>query len=407
MKKWLIILFIIFGMGFISTAVLAGRVYYQDLKIYTDYDKKELESAALKNIYIKSSIPIEIYPTTGTPYVEFNQTFTDLMGAAPEYELNVDIKGESTYIDVNIIKDTFIWLGVKESTAQLSIYLPQSTINRLNIEDQNYYSYSRRDKQVINLEGINVNELDVSMSTGEFILDGNYGKINISSRGKITLNSKSPAQVYINQTMNQYLSGQFEKINITNNHGGNIVVDSTLPCQINMDIYNGEIDLKGNYSKVKINGEGNNIDLRSDTISQLFTEGYYNTIIANGPFENLDFNENRSKIEIKSTITPNKFSMGRESEGNDVSLTLPSNIPGFKVKYLSNYATSADDFDYYLENVFNSRNLQSDFELVKGKTSDNELVYSYGDGSLAITLEINDDNTLEIIDGGYSSSTVE
>lgn len=180
MKKWLIILSVIFSIGFISSAVLAGRVYYQDLKNYTDYDRKGLEIEALKNIYITSSVPVEIYPTTGAPYVEFNQTFTDLVGAAPEYELDVELKGENTYIELNEIKEIFLWLGIKESKAQLSIYLPQSTINRLNIQNNNHFSY-RDNKQVINLEGINVNELVADMNEAEFILNGDYKKVKISA----------------------------------------------------------------------------------------------------------------------------------------------------------------------------------------------------------------------------------
>ena len=54
MKKWLITLSIIVVLGTISSATLAGHVYYNELKTYEDYDKKDLSLENLKSIYIKS-----------------------------------------------------------------------------------------------------------------------------------------------------------------------------------------------------------------------------------------------------------------------------------------------------------------------------------------------------------------
>lgn len=404
MKKWLIILSIIFGISFISTAILAGRVYHEDLQVYTDYDKQELEVTGLKNIYIKSSIPIEVYPTAEKPYVEFNQKFSDIIGAAPEYELNVSKKGESTYIELNETKGIYFWLGVKDNQAQLSVYLPQSTINRLNIQDDGYVSSYRREKQVINLEGINVNELDVYTDIGEFILDGNYQKINISSRGSISLNSKSPAQVYINESMDQYLMGEFEKIKVINNRGTDIIIDSNSPSQVEINNNNGRIDLKGNYSKVKVEGDDNDLDLRSDSICQLVTNGYNNTMIANGPFKEISLDEYRTEAEIKTTIVPNKLNLSRHAEDNTINLTLPSNTPGLQVKYFTDYYMEEDDFEYYVEKILNNNSLSSDFELVQERTKENQLTFTYGNGALTITLNGNRNNTLQIVDGGYSSN---
>ena len=53
MKKWLITLSIVALLGVISSATLAGHVYYNELKTYEDYDKKELSEKALQNIYIQ------------------------------------------------------------------------------------------------------------------------------------------------------------------------------------------------------------------------------------------------------------------------------------------------------------------------------------------------------------------
>lgn len=401
MKKWLIVLSIICGASFISTAVLAGRVYYEELEVYTDYDKRELETSALNNIYINSSIPIEIYPTTGKPYVEFNQTFSDIMGMAPEYELMVSKKNDSTYIELKEIKDVLFWFGVREHKAQLSIYLPQSTINRLSIQDYGYVNYGR-EKPIINLEGINVNELDVSTQVGEFILDGNYQKINISSGGSIRLNSKSPAEVSINETMDQHLTGEFKKVKIAEQYSSNITIDSNLASQVEINSSHGQIDLRGNYSEVELEGSSNNLDLRSDSLCELVTSGDNNTITANGPFKGMNFNEQDTHLEVKTTTVPDRLNFGQESRDNEINLTFPSNIPGFKVKYYTEYY-GEEEFEHYVNEMISRGDLRSDFELAKEKTKENELVFTHGNGALIMTLNT-EMNTLQIIDGGYTSN---
>lgn len=404
MKKWLVILAIIFTAGFVSSAVFAGRIYYKDLKVYTDYDKKELQQSALTNVYINSSVPIEIYPTADKPYAEFNQTFTDIIGAAPEYELNIETKGDSTYIELNQTKESFLGLGIKESKAQLSIYLPQATINRLNIEDQGYY-YTRRDKQVINLEGINVNELDVNMNYGEFILNGSYGKVNISARGSLTLNSTTAAQVCTDSTMDYHLSGEFDKITVKYNNGGNIIINSNSECEVDINSNSGTLDLKGKYSKVKLTGGENNIDLKSENICRLIAKGNNNNITANGPFSEMGLDGEQNSIEIQTTVIPNKLNLGNCMYSSNIRLTLPSNIPGFTIKYLTDYEISDGEGDYYRRNYgIQGKDLQSNFALTEEITNKNELTYTYGDGRLAINVRANYNNTLELIDGGYSSS---
>lgn len=405
MKRWLIILSIICGMGFISSAVLAGRVYYQDLKNYTDYDKKELQTEALKNIYIKSSVPIEIYPTSGTPYVEFNQSFTDLIGSAPEYELDVQSKGENTYIELNETKEIFLWLGVKESKAQLSIYLPQATINRLSIINNEYFSY-KRNKQVVNLEGINVNELTANMNEAEFVLDGNYEKININvSQGRMNLNSNTSVQLITQGDLAQYLTGEFDKITI-NSNSQDIVIDSTSSNSVEINSYHANIDLKGNYSKVKLKGNYNTIDIRSESICKLYTNGNGNYINGNGAFDVMSLGENNSELEIQTTVIPTKLDFGKDASDNTLNLTLPSNIPGFAIKYLGDYDMEESEFDYYENYENDNLNLVSDFTLEE-KSEKGERIFTYGDGSLQILVNANQGNSLEIIDGVYSSSTTQ
>ena len=80
MKKWLISLSVIFGVGFITSVILAGKVYYSDLQTYEDYDKQIINVQNLENLYIDSDVPVEVQVTDGEPYAEFSQTFTDLVG---------------------------------------------------------------------------------------------------------------------------------------------------------------------------------------------------------------------------------------------------------------------------------------------------------------------------------------
>ena len=60
MKKLLITFSIIFGVGFIASAVIAGQVYYKELNAYTDHAKEKLDINALQNVYIDSQVPVQI-----------------------------------------------------------------------------------------------------------------------------------------------------------------------------------------------------------------------------------------------------------------------------------------------------------------------------------------------------------
>lgn len=398
MKRWLIILSIICGIGFISSAVLAGRVYYQDLENYTDYDKKGLQIESLKNIYINSSVPIEIHPTSGEPYVEFNQSFINLIGSAPEYALDVQSKGENTYIELTETKEVFLRLGVKETKAQLSIYLPQITINRLNIINNGYFNY-KRNKQVINLEGINVNELTTNMNETEFVLDGSYEKININaSEGKISLKSNKKAQLVAQGSLAYYLTGEFDKITI-NNSSRDIIIDSNSASSVEINSYHSNINLKGSYSRVKLSGDHNTIDIHSENICKLYTNGEWNDITGNGAFEVMSLSGNNSEIKVQTTVIPTKFDLDQSASYNTLSLTLPSNIPGFRVKYYMEDREPNYDEEYETENI----NLISDFTLEEEKNEKDESIFTYGDGSLQILINADQDNNLEIIDGVYNA----
>lgn len=398
MKKWLIILITIFGIGFISSAILAGQVYYEDLQHYTDYEKKSLQAESLENIYIKSAIPVEIYPTSEIPYVEFNQSFINLVGSAPEYELSIETKGENTYIELNKIKEVYLSLGIKENRAQLSIYLPQTTINRLSISNNMYFSY-KHNKQVVNLEGIHVNEVIADMNEAEFILDGDYQKININVlKGQMNLKSTNAVQLVTQGDIEQYLVGVFDKIYIKDN-SKDITVDSNDTNSIDINSYYSNINLKGSYSSIKLDGNYNRIDIESESICKLYTDGYNNFINGNGAFNIMNLSEKGSQIEIQTTVIPTNFNFGGDTSNSIFNLTLPSNIPGLMIRYLSDN-TEMNQLEYDEDSSFE---LLSDFSLEKVKGEKNEQMFIYGNSACQILINGNQENRLEIRDGVYNS----
>ena len=404
MKRWLAILSITFVISFIWCAVLAGRVYYQDLKTYTDYDKKELDPKALDNVYIRSYIPVDIYPTQGKPYAEFNQSFVDLVGLAPQYELKVEQKGGNTYINLDQMKEMLLSLGVKENQAKLSVYLPQMAIDSLSVQDLNWFYYDRT-PEIINLEGIDIKNLDLKLNHAEVTLDGKYDKVNLRlSRGKLTMNAKSPVYLYTQGDIEQTLEGQYEKV-IVDGNGQPISMNSTISSDVKISNYASTITLKGKYNKINIIGNENNVDIHSDSICRLITSGENNVINGTGPFQEISVSEGDSEVELQSNMIPNKVQLAGSYTDTRMTLILPSNIPGFTVRYVGNETGfSKDEYEVYKNYLLDTKYIQSDFKLESSVSDRSELLYTYGDGSMPITLDSDNQVSLEVLDGGYSSA---
>lgn len=404
MKKWLAILSITFVISFIGCAVLAGRVYYQDLKTYSDYDKKELNPEALENVYIRSYIPVEVYPTQGKPYAEFNQSFVDLVGLAPQYELKVEEKGGSTYINLDQLKEMILSLGVKENQAKLCVYLPQQAISSLSVQDLNWFSYDRT-PQVIDLEGIDVKHLELKLNHAEVALDGKYDKVNLRiNSGRLTMNAKSPAHLYVEGNIEQTLEGQYEKV-IVDGQGQPISMNSTISSDVQINRSNSTITLKGKYNRINIVGNENNVDIHSDSICKLTTAGVDNVINGIGLFQEISVSEGYSEVELQSNIIPNRVQLGGSYSDTRMTLVLPSNIPGFTVRYVgTEKGFNKDDFEVYKNYLLDTKYIQSDFKLESSVSDRAELLYTYGNGSMPITLDQDNQVSLEIIDGGFSST---
>lgn len=407
MKKCLAILSIIFLVSFISSAVLAGKVYYEELKTYTDYQNEPLDINALDNIYIKSSVQVDVFPTAGKPYVEFTQTYIDLVGVTPKYDLRVEKKDKSTYIELDQTEDVMISLGVKKDEAKLEVYLPQKQIDQLNIENKNYIYMPSRE-QTINLQGIDIKQLVMDVFYSDISLDGKYEDVKVSTHGgSLKMKSKEPALLSTEGSMEQDLTGQFESITISGS-GRYVNINSEKACDVKIRSYDSMLTLKGSYSNIDLSGDNNHIDLNSETPCKLVTDGENNITSGVGAFEIIDLNEISSQIELKTTMIPKKLQLDKAVDSTDIRLTLPANIPGLNIRY--DYSKNCDfyDNDYDSEDeeekiASDLRSITSDFELESYKSDKGEIGYSYGDKSIPIILTRGRNISLEIIEGDYNS----
>ena len=405
MKKWLITLSIIVVLGTISSATLAGHVYYNELKTYEDYDKKDLSLENLKSIYIKSDAPIEIHPTKGKPYVEFTQSYTDIVGIAPKYELEVQEKEDTTYIDLEQVKGMSISIGVKENKANLVVYLPEKDIEKL-VVDEYSYSYYYRNKKIVDLQNINVKELNLNVLNSEIKLNGSYNKVEIDAHSTtLNMESKVPSEVKLSGVTKQDLNGQFERIVVCDN-SYEVNINSANESIVELNCNNSNVRLEGKYEEINIDGQDNRIDVRSETVCKLSTKGYDNTINADGAFETINMQEEQGKIEVKTTMLPKSIQMIGHTFSSIFSLTLPSNISGYTLRCTLARDDYYDDQDTYEINqrIEEGCHFRSEFENIEKEVKDNGIEYKYGDGKIPITLNVAQNTELNIIDGGYSSA---
>ena len=395
MKKWLIIFSIIFGIGFITSAVIAGQVYYKELNAYTDYDKQDLDINALQSIYIDSQIPVQVEVTQGKPYVEFSQSFTDLLGMEPEFELEVKTKGNSTYVNLEQTKEITVYIGIQEDKASLTVYLPQKAYDTIQIKNNEYSYYSKYRDNNINLEDIDVKKFEIDMEYSEVKLKGSYEQISAHiNSGILEIHSNQPAQLEVQGRVKANLTGQYQGIDIQDIENREIYVESEIPTNIKLSSNYSNIKLRGKYDKINVAGYSNSIDAKSDSVCKITVEDESSIINLNGAFKEIALNGERASIDIQTTVVPEHIKLlGYVTE--PVNLTLPSNIEGFQVKYLGNNQTE----DYYEDR----NKVLSEFDVIEGISPKGEKKYTYGDGSTPITLEADSDSRLEIIDGGYSS----
>ncbi len=392
MKKWLIALTIIFGAGLLTSASLAGRIYFKEATVYTDYDKQIIDLTNTKSIYINSDIPVEIKPTTGEAYVEFNQSFEDILGKNPEFKLDVETKGDSCYINLEQIKYTDISFIIKRDEAILTVYLPVQALDTLQIQHPSYRGWYERPQ--IDLTGIDVKAININQDNSNITLDGKYENINITSSGSsnININSKQKAQVTLEGAAQYNLVGNFENVDINGQHSS-VNMNALEATNVIIDAYSSNVKLEGDYSQVKVLGEANLINVKTNTLSDIEIENNSGEVILDGPLNRVKLNTPYSNIDIQTTV--NSKSIEIEGEQNNTTLRLPSNIPGFKIIPI---ISESDDGEYQINDngdYLKLPNINSEFLLNKQETD----IYTYGDSSLKMMVQIG--SGLRIVDNGY------
>lgn len=396
MRKWLIALTIICGAGFLTSASIAGNIYFQGANVYTDYDKKNLDLNNITGIYINSDIPVEIKQTTGEAYVEFNQNFEDILGKNPEFELTVENKDKNCYINLNQTKDIDIWFMIKKDEAALTVYLPTKKLETLQINNNSYKRWEQEPMQ-IDLAGVDVKHLQIAQNYTMVSLDGKYENIDISTAGSSTvkINSKQKANVKLKGEAVYTLDGLFETVEINGRYEP-IKINTLEPAKVNVNSHGSEIKLEGSYSSVEVLGDNNDINVKTNTLSDIDITNTDGNVVLDGPLNIVRVNNECSDVDIQATTNPKSIEVSGEQ--NKVILRLPSNIPGFKLMYTQ---SNIEEYGYEVSldgEEVNEPKINSDFTL----TRDSNDTYTYGDSSSKLMLEV--ESGLRIIDNGYMSA---
>ncbi|WP_054743056.1 hypothetical protein [Cellulosilyticum ruminicola] len=421
MRKWLIALTIIFGASFIASASLAGKVYYQGGMEYTDHDNKSLDLASIKNIYIKSDIPVTIKPTTGEAYTEFNQSCETFFGDNEKYKLSTASKDEVCHIDLTQIKASTFNLGKRNDTKVLTVYLPVKALDTLEIDYTGYRDVYRTEE--IDLTGFDIKNLRIEQYWTNVNLDGNYESINLITGGAstININSKKQANVELNGSANYELKGIFKTLEITNSDetkvtemnqckvekmsiDGNVRRLTMNECKIEKliaEISESDIKFTGECKKVNITGYNNAINLQTSTLCDVTIQDNDGNVTLDGPFNDINIDAESAVVDIK-TIKPQSIKI--KGEDNQTTLNLPTNIPGFKLMCMSEELNDGESIDQYTTYDVNegerdefkeaSTKILSEFKLTEKEKN----IYSYGDGSSRIMIRVG--KSLNILESG-------
>lgn len=395
MKKWLVALTIIFGAGLLTSASLAGQIYFKGSDVYTDYDKQSIDLTNIKGLYINSDIPVEVKPTTGEAYVEFSQSFEDVLGKNPAFELKVENKDNECHINLEQTKEIAIWFLIKKDEAALTVYLPVQALDTLEITHQSYRN--RYTDSKLDLTGIDVKNLSINQDHADVILDGKYENIKVLGDGgssSVHINSKQKANVSLDGEGSYNLEGLFDTVDIASRYGS-IKMNTSSPAKVNIDTSDSDIKLEGSYSVVKLLGNDNAINVQTKTLSDITVENSYSSVILDGPLNVVKVNNQCGNIDIQTTANPKSIEV--IGEQNSTILRLPSNIPGFK---LMRIAGDTEDGEYEILRdgaYITLSRINSDFNI---KQQNND-TYTYGDSSLKLMVQVGEG--LRILDNGLSA----
>lgn len=401
MRKWLIALTVIFGVSFITSASLAGKVYYQGSMVHIDHDKKNLDLTNINSIYINSDIPVTVKPTTGEAYAEFNQSFENILGDNPVFELKVENKDKACHINLTQTKDVKLNFGVKRNEKSLVVYLPVKALETLKVDYNGFRDVYNVEE--IDLTGFNIKNVEIKQHWTDVKLDGEYENINLITGGasEIDIKSKKQANVKLNGSANYKLEGLFKTLDIIHADDMPIIMNNCKVEQVNVETDNSEIQFEGEYTKVKVLGDNNIINLQTSTLCDVTIENNYGKVLLDGPFNNVNIDGEAVVVDIQ-TINPKSIKV--KGEDNQTTLNLPAHIAGFKLMCMAEELNGGESIDQYtvydVSEAYESKSSEasskifSEFKL----TQQNKNIYTYGDGSSRIMIRVG--KSLNILESG-------
>lgn len=401
MRKWLVALTVIFCVSFIISASLAGKVYYQESMVYTEHDKKSLDLTNINSIYINSDIPVTIKPTTGEAYAEFNQSYENILGDKPMFELKVENKDKACRINLTQTKEVNLNFGIKRNEKSLVVYLPVKELETLKVDYNGFRDVYNIEE--IDLTGFNIKNVEIKQHWTDVKLDGNYENINLITGGasEIDIKSKKQANVKLNGSANYKLEGLFKTLDIIHADGKPIIMNDCKVEQVNIEADSSEIQFEGEYTKVKVLGDNNIINLQTSTLCDVTIENNYGEVVLDGPFNNVNIDGEAVVADIQ-TINPKSIKV--KGEENQTTLNLPTHIAGFKLMCMAEELNDGESIDQYTvydvneayegESSEASSKILSEFKL----TEQNKNIYTYGDGSSRIMIRVG--KSLNILESG-------
>lgn len=389
MKKLLLTLLIIGLTGTLCTAALCGKIYYNEMQVYEDYQSHRLNTQKYDNIVIDSAVDTYIYVTEETPYVEFKQKFVDALGKHPEYNLTVETKNNTSYIKLMPANEADHFYFVTEDMAVLNIYLPKQVIDKLYINSTNNPNHTNWYKNItLDLQDMTINKLDIHAHTFTGLLSGDFNDLSIdANHGTLGLFSNKPAKVNLHGGLNSTLNGNYENINITT-YNNTLNIDTQTPAKV---VINGgeTIKLNGKYQNINIiTTIANTIDINSETLCKANIDSHSLELKIHGAFDTLSVKGNNTHPYITTTNIPKLINVSGDCYG--ISLMLPDNTPGIDASLsLSN--------NPYI-------NFNSDFPLVKQLEGPNVTHYAFGNKQVKFILNAYSVQDIYIMNNGYESS---
>lgn len=198
MKKWIIILFIICGIGTITAAALAGHIYFKGMKQAQHTENISLDASKLKNIVLDTAIPVKIKRAQDDSRIEITEHYRAYLGEPYKYSCNVESKDNQTIITIRSEEQRTPPLFIKDDYKEITIYLPDQAIDSLNIINNQEIHRWYKEFNVIDLQDINIKNLEVHSAEMNIDIKGKCEKINITAGININIQADSmPKEINI------------------------------------------------------------------------------------------------------------------------------------------------------------------------------------------------------------------